>query len=439
MKLLLKNKFFILLIALTIVSCESFLKDDINVDPNKPINVPVNGLLPAVEINIADVTGGAFSRFNCMITQQVEGVARQWTSFNNYSGLTPNRFDAAWQNFYENILLEIENIIKQSDEKGYNHYKAIAQTLKAYSLMMMTDVWGDIPYTEALSGDGNRNPKFDDQETVIYPEIYKLLNDAEANFALDNGGLAPSVDLIYGGEISKWLKAINAIRARALLHQGNYTDALSNIQNSFESRDDNLRFTYTASDQGPWYRFNDGRTGDIEFHPFMSSLMDDLNDTARKEIFSKVFRTSHPYLVADFGQDLISYREAKFIEAECINRLNGSNTDMNNAYLAGIRASFEEVGLEESDYDSYVANSVVNPGAGSLTLNHILTQKYIGLFVQPEVFNDYRRTGFPNISPTSGSVVPVRWNYSGDEMLFNSNAPSPTEATLFTPKVDWNN
>ena len=85
-----------------------------------------------------------------------------------------------------------------------------------------------------------------------------------------------------------------------------------------------------------------------------------------------------------------------------------------------------------------ISQAAVNPGGASLDLeDHILTQKYIGLFIQPEVFNDLRRNDFPNLVPTSGSQIPVRWNYPGDEVLFNPNVPTGT--TLFTPRNYWDN
>ena len=93
-----KNKLYSYLIVLgllSFVACESFLADDINLDPNKPGAVPVNAVLPNIQIRIADVYGGDTSRFNSLISQHVEGVARQWSSFNNYTGLTPNRFNTA--------------------------------------------------------------------------------------------------------------------------------------------------------------------------------------------------------------------------------------------------------------------------------------------------------------------------------------------------------
>lgn len=435
----LKIKLLVLL-SLLAVSCSSYIDEEFNVDPNKPATVPVNAMLPQIGIGVTDLTGGNFSRFNSILTQQVEGIERQFASFNQYSGLTPEQFNPMWQKIYEKIFIETDILIANSQENGYNHYRAVGEILKAYALMMATDVWGDIPYTEAGLGLEFSNPVYDDQSTVIYPAIFALLDSALSNFNMPNGGLAlGSDDVFYGGELDKWKKATRAIRSRAYLHQGEYSKALRDAQNSFESPEDNLRYTYSEGSPGPWERFLDIRGGDVQFHPFMEDLMISLNDTSRLNIFSQKFEVGHPYFIKAFGQDLISFRELKFIEAECLSRTGGNSNDISQAYLEGISASFEEVGLTPMDYEDYISNSEVYPGIGNIQINeHILIQKYIGLFVQPEVYNDYRRTGFPVLTPVSGSQVPVRWNYPSNELLFNTNVPGPMDANLYTPKVDWN-
>jgi len=435
-------KYLFLFIGLfTTIGCESFLADDINVDPNKPISVPVNAILPSIQIRLADNYGGDFSRFNTMIAQHVEGVARQWSSFNNYSGLTPNRFDNAWETFYEDVMIEAQVMITQAEEGGYNHYVGIGKVMQAFALMNATDVWGDIPYTESILGIENTNPAFDSQTSVIYPAIFNLLTSAIVDLAASDGGRAVgSDDVIYGGDADKWILAAYAIAARGHLHQGNYAQALLNAQKSFVSASDNLSFTYTATKQGPWWRFNAGRTGDLEFHPTLRGMMTDLNDTDRLAKWDQTFITSHPYLKDTYRQDLVSYREMQFVIAECLKQTSGSATAIETAYLNGIKASFIEAGLTEANFDTYAAQSAVNPGAGNIELNdHILTQKYIGLFVQPEVFNDLRRNDFPVLTPTSGTQIPKRWNYSADELLFNSNAPAAGATTIYSPAVGWDN
>ncbi|MEP1097260.1 MAG: SusD/RagB family nutrient-binding outer membrane lipoprotein [Cyclobacteriaceae bacterium] len=429
-------------LVLTAFSCEDFIGGDLNADPNKPLTVPIAGVLPQVQISLADTYGGSFSRWNCMFTQQVAGVARQWTSFNQYS-ITPNRFDDSWADMYENVLVELLPVKAEATENGYNHYLGIANVLEAYAIMAMTDVWGDIPYTEAGLGSDNFNPVYDDQATVIYPAVFRLLNEALTLFTQTSGEIVPGADdLYYGGDVDQWTKAANAILARYHLHLGDNAAALAAAKLSFEDRSDNMAYQYGADPHsGQWYRFNNGREGDIEFAPFMKGLMESLNDDDRLTMMDQVFTingdTPHPYMIARFRQDLISYREIQFIIAET----STNPAEAHAAYLNGIEASFEELGFAAGgdEYSDYIGQANVNPGVGAITLNHIITQKYIGMFVQPEVWSDWRRTGIPALTPISGSEgVPTSWDYAFASYLFNSNAPDQNDGGLFRT-VDWNN
>ena len=424
--------------AFTFSACESFIADNINLDPNNPSTVSLNAILPSIQIRHMDVYGGQTSRVNSMFAQQTEGVARQWSSFNDYSGMQPVRFNTVWQIYYEDILVEVNSFIDNANESGYNHYAGIGQIQKAAAILDMTDWWGNIPYSTAGLGIEEINPTFDDQQS-IYSAAFGLLDSAITLLNGSNGGFAPgSDDVIYGGNISNWIKAAKAIKARAHLHLGQYGEALSNAKASFESAADNMSYTFGTTQQAGWWRFNDGRTGDIEFHPTLRAMMTNLNDTDRLGVWDQTFITSHPYMKADYRQDYISYREIQFIIAECLKRTNGSIAEMETAYLNGINASFIDAGLSDAEFNTYASQTAVNPGGASLDLeDHILTQKYIGLFIQPEVFNDLRRNDFPNLVPTSGSQIPVRWNYPGDEVLFNPNVPTGT--TLFTPRNYWDN
>jgi hypothetical protein len=82
---------------------------------------------------------------------------------------------------------------------------------------------------------------------------------------------------------------------------------------------------------------------------------------------------------------------------------------------------------------AYLAQASVDPGAGSLTLNLIMTQKHLALFMEPELFNDWRRTGFPALTPNAGSQIPRRFPYPQQELNLNSNTP---QATIYS-KVAW--
>lgn len=431
-KYLLFTPFYFLLI-----SCEGFLNNEINEDPNNPTEVPVTVVLPNAQVNIADITGGEFSRFASTITQQTQGVARSWFTFYRYSSLTPASFNTVWNNVYENVLIETKTISDIAKREGFSHFQAVSDILTAYTLMMSTDVWDDMPYTEALNGFSNTSPDFDSQQE-LYQEISNLLNNAITLLQNSDGGLPlGSVDLIYNGDVSLWTKAAYALIARMHLHQKNYEKSLNVIQNSFTSSDDDLNLKYfDETNSAPWHRFNRDRTGDIEFNPTMRTLMESLNDTIRLDLLDRPFIANHPYFIATYDQELISYRELKFIEAECLLRTNASSQQIRNAYLEAINASFQHFGV--GNYNDYISQSIIDPGLGNITLEQIMTQKYIGLFTHPEVYTDWRRTDIPKLLPVTGNRIPVRYPYGNDELLFNTNAPKADEIDIFSDRVGWN-
>lgn len=415
--------------VLVMSSCESYLGGGINENPNSPTDAPVSVVLPVALVNAADLTGGFFSRSTSVLTQQTEGVARQWSSINNYSSFNPAYTNTGWNNMYENTLIEFVTVKNKAAELGYSHYEGVADIMIAYCLMMATDVWDDIPYSEALQGTDVLQPGLDTQ-SEIYTEVFALLNSGSTLLGGSDGGLAlGSDDVMYGGDTDKWIKAASALEARGRLHLGQYGAALTAAQNSFASASDNLAYQYPGGDAGAgqWYRFNRDRTGDIEFHPTMEGIMEGLGDTWREPVFDNTFITTHPYLTDDFNQELITYREIKFIEAECIQRTTGNPT---SAFLAGIEAHFDHLGV--AGYATYVAANY----AGTPSLNQIMTEKYIAMFLQPEAYNDWRRTNVPALTPTSGSAVPVRFPYGEDEITFNSNV---SDVNIFTSKVGWDN
>ena len=431
------NVLIIAIITVSFVSCEDFFTDD-NSDPNKPSDVPISAALPAIQLTIVDSYGGLWSNFGNMFIQQVEGVERQWESFNRYD-IQPVRYNQSWNQLYENVFVELRVVNQKATDGGFNHYSGVAKTLEAFALMMSTDVWGDIPYTEAGLGDANNNPAYDDQATIIMPAIRALLTDALTLFDAAPGALTPGGDdVIFGGDIDAWKLAAHGLLARYYLRLGDNANALAEAKQSLASRADNMGYKYPgAGNDAPWFGFNDVRQGDIEFNPVMGGIMTALNDTDRLAVMNPTFDGDHPYLTADQQVDLLSYREIQFIIAET----SGDAAEQHAAYLNGIRASFTELGLGDAEYNAYVGQAAIDPGAGNLTMNDIMTQKYIGLFVQPEAFIDWRRTDIPALTAVpeaTSNVIARRWFYPENEYLFNENAPARDSDLLFQ-RVDYDN
>ncbi len=440
MKLNYKVLSLVALLGFASFSCEDYLGGDINEDPNKPSFVPLQGTLANVQIVVADVYGGYFSRLSAVFTQQTQGVARQWVAIDQYD-ITFDEFDTPWSEIYENALVELQFMKADAEEQGFNHYLGVLLVTEAFTLLTATDAWGDIPYSEAFQGLDILSPTYDAQAS-IYTVVYGNLDRALTLFAGSAGALTPgNEDVYYGGDISLWTKAAYGIRARAKLHEGDYAGALADAGLSLESPAENMQYQYSSANAAPWFRFNRDRTGDLQFHPTMRGIMTGLNDTLRLNQFDTNYEqhAAQPYLVDAYAVELLSFRELKFMEAECLVRTGGAAADIEAAYLAGISASFEEAGLTAADAAAYSGQADVNPGAADIDLEDVMIQKYIGLFVQPESWTDWRRTDIPSLTPTAGSQIPRRWTYPLSEFNANENAPNETDITMFAPRVGWDN
>lgn len=440
---MLKIKMLHLLVLVVFVgmfsSCKKYF-DDTNKNPNDPSVVTPDVLLPVIETRLAYVYWGDGSRFASIYTQHVDGVTRQFSVIQNY-GIQGSDVDQMWASLYSGVMTDINKLKEISADGGYNHYEGVALALEAYTMMFITDMWGNVPYAEAFDGTNNLAPVFDNQETV-YNAILDRLTMAETKLNAAAEGRVPAADdLFYGGDAAAWVKFVNSLRARAYLHlakrnSANYANVLTALSNGISAASDDARlpFEATASGAAPWFQFIEQR-GDIAEGANYVALLNSLNDPRVAYFGYDLTDVAHPYFTADQAVPMLSYIEALFAKAEALFQTEGASANTHTAYLDAIAASFDDLGLS-SDYATYVAQPAVDPGQANLTLTEIMTQKYIALYGDPEVFSDWRRTGIPSLTPNSGSAIPRRLPYSENEVTFNSSASSYLTTTIFD-RIWW--
>jgi len=210
-------KAWALILTVVIASgCNDFF--DINVDPNNPSKVALGQLLTQAEVTVTNSMGignpGLSTPASILVHQTVQrgSVDSYFVSGEDF------QIQTSWQNLYSGALEDLEVIIDQGTEEEKLHYVGIAQILKAYTYSMMVDVWGDIPFTEALRGSEVLYPSYED-DASIYPQLFTLIDNGIAN--LDDATDAPGADdVLYGGDLDSWrqfaktlkLKLYNQIR-----------------------------------------------------------------------------------------------------------------------------------------------------------------------------------------------------------------------------------
>jgi hypothetical protein len=300
-------------------------------------------------------------------------------------------------------------------------------------------VWGDIPYSEAVAN--TTTPKLDPQQDVYAAVQAKL--DTAVTMLTSKAGTGPDgADLFYSGDATKWLHLAHTIKARYFLHvaerQGNaaYQSALSEAQLGLQKGED-FR-TYQSSDpneQNSWYQFTViQRSGYLSPGAFLVNLLKARSDPRLATYFDP--NAAGQYVgaapgqqgsatIASFDADRVSpgFRQPVVTYAE------------NQLIIAEAAFKLGQTALAASAYNAERADAGV-PTAGSVTLDDIMTEKYIALFQNAEVWNDWKRTCIPALTPASGTVggIPARLLYAQSERNTNPNVPLPGAQ----PARNWN-
>ncbi|MCK5137687.1 MAG: SusD/RagB family nutrient-binding outer membrane lipoprotein [Bacteroidales bacterium] len=442
---ILRAGLIVVLIAF-ISSCETWIDPELNVDPDAPGDVSMGLLIPAIQQTMGfNLMGNNSVRTTNIWMQLYDGVERQSHTEARYQ-LTAADVNTYWGNLYTELLINSKILIEKAAEESSPHNAGIGQVMTAYALGVASDLFGDIPYSDALKGTENvLKAEFDTQEQ-IYNTIFSLLNQAiiDLNAAEDLVGIEG--DVIYEGDPGAWLKAARAIKARAELQLSNrngataYNNALA-LVDAFASNGDDMEVPFESANANPVYQFMDQRT-DIRI---CQTFLDELEATSDPRIPFYVAKDGDgaysgsvpggenanasypgPYMAAaDAPTVMMSYAELKFIEAEAALQ-TGDPDRAATAYKAAVAASVSRVtGAANQEWLDANINTETD---ATINLEKIMMQKRHALAGQVQPFSDWRRTGIPALSLSIGATkteVPRRFPYPQDETIYNpDNVPS---------------
>jgi hypothetical protein len=447
---ILKTAGVTLVFSLFLTSCDWWIDTDLNVDPDSPADVPMNLMLPAIEQSLGyNMAGNEIVRTTNIWMQQFDGIDRQSYTEARYQ-LLPGDVNNLWNAFYPTILMNGKLLVKKAEESASPHNAGVARTIIATTLGIATDLFGDMPFSEAFRGNENiLTPGFDTQEE-IYDTLFTILDDAIANLSSTANAISVGGDVIYGGTVAKWKKAAYSIKARHLLQlslvNGNaaYTAAIAAAANGFSSSADDLEVPWEESNHNPIFQFMEQRT-DVRMGATLIDMMKANNDP-RLPFYaledgdgeytgsiagSQNDAASKPgdYVAGATAPSVImSYAELKFIVAEAQFRL-GQTALAQAAYEAAVRASVLKVTGNAKD-TIWINNNIKGV---PVTLELIMKQKYIATLGTNQAFADYRRTGYPTVALPLGAIIPampVRFPYAQEEITYNGdNVPSVTLST----------
>jgi starch-binding outer membrane protein, SusD/RagB family len=451
-----------LCITLAAAGCSDFLNSDkATKDPNLPTAATRDQLFIGTQANIFSQQEGPLAMVVCRWMQQCSGVNGRFVQTeDNYLGVAPNNtwLDPAFREPYSaGGLIALRAVQASASDDGDKVYEGIAQVLEALLIGTTADVWGSIPYSEAVT---TTTPVFDDQ-MAVYAAIQSLLDQAITNIGGAGSGPALVDDLFYGttaagapntdaNRKAQWTQAARTLKARYHMHTAErlgaaaYTAARAAALQGISSDANTLRTTHTSatSERNMWRQFQvtSGFGLDLVAGKRLVDLMVADNDPRLPEYFGRNRQDG-------FGGNDVTTGNTP---GEVISPIGGSGRDVDNFRQPIVTWEENQLILAEANYQlagggaagivaAQAFLDVVRAAHGKAskpaTLQAIMEEKYISLFQNIEVWSDWRRTCFPQLAPAFGRPgVPGRLPYGQTESQTNPNAPPVESQNLFTTR-----
>ncbi|RDY60682.1 SusD/RagB family nutrient-binding outer membrane lipoprotein [Flagellimonas nanhaiensis] len=161
-----------------------------------------------------NTTGDGFFEIGMELSRVVNMSGRNYVSA--YQG---SDMDDEWINAYRGILADLRKMNPLAEEAGLTHHIGIGQFIEAFLMVSMVDFFGDVPYTEAITAEGeaNFNPAVDSGAS-IYDASLALLDQAIANFN-STAAAEPTIDYYYAGDYEMWVKAANTLKMKIYMQR----------------------------------------------------------------------------------------------------------------------------------------------------------------------------------------------------------------------------
>lgn len=457
------KKILVLLLLITaFTSCKKYL--DVNVTPNNApaATVPPSAVLPTTTIGLAFANGNELNRVTSLLVQHIAGVANQAIGSDVYN---LGGFDNQWNNEIYGITLNDLQIMVDQYSAISPAYSGIAKLEMAYVFSLATDLWGDVPYSQAAQGLKFPTPRFDKQEDIYQGNaslgitgLFDLVKSGIADLGKTSLLKPGKDDIVYGGDLTKWIRMGNTLLLKFAIQISNRNPALAtstiaaviagNNYINANNLDFEVPFGSAVGNSNPIFSFNNvNRTTDQMLSSRLLALSRSLNDTIRLSKFFTKTRTTaaNPFVFVAYNNGattappalpirskyasyltgaigagdsktfdtavtnvggaapirILTNFQVQFILAESALIL-GTTGDPNLYYQAGIKASMLKVGMTQAEIDNYFATNptvVTLSGTTDQKQQQIITQKYIAWIGNGiEAYNDYRRTRYPPLA-----------------------------------------
>jgi hypothetical protein len=437
-------------------ACDSGF-DEMNVNKTAAVAInPVFALNNAI-VNTTPPSGTVV--YEMGIVQQIVSPNSGVLTGANFNQDNRDNTQQIWQRYYRSVIRNTYDVIATTKDPSRTNLVNMAKILQSYAFLVLTDTYGDIPYTEAGKGytDQMVYPKYDKQQAV-YAGIIKDVSDAVA--ALDAAKTRETADVLFGGDVAKWkkfgnslllrvgmrLSKVDATQAQSLVakavaggvitsnadnviirHDANYLNSIGQLLNATEANN----FYLAAPFVDYLKKTNDPRLKSIAVR--YVGATSGTQQTAAKAVIDPAVQIGMPFgydnssisgpvkslglaSFYDFSQAdrtrmnkttarayLLTASQTNLLIAEAITKgwVSGNAKDY---FDAGVKAHMDQV--SEMDANSVVSSVAAdaylaaNPFSATTALEQINTQYWISCFLNgPEAFANFRRSGFPKLAP----------------------------------------
>lgn len=501
-KTIIKSLGLAVLCSLVMVACDSLDDDfeELNINPTQADNIDPNFKLTNIQLRIS---GERYENwrtnliYSSTMMQHIAALPGYWSG-DKY--LYNAGYSASmWDRYYPNISKNVEDLLLQtSEDPDDSNMYHITQITRVIMYHRLTDLYGDIPYSEAGKGflEGITQPKYDSQEFVYNDMLTRL---EEAALSLDGSKASfGSGDLLYQGDVEQWRKFAYSLMLRLGMRLVNVDPAGAEawVQKAIAGgmMESNADIALVPHDGSAWSNGN-SLVFEADGNPRLSSTfvswMVDRNDP-RLMVFGQTTDGADPVGMPN-GNDVdtiledpnwvecadddsispcetdvymspnsvyqdredpmffMTYSEVQFLLAEAALR-GWHGGDPAAHYENGVRAAMEHLSLygaaaiiESSAIDAYIAENPYDAANAMQQINeHIWAATFLNEY---EAFANWRRTGYPELTPVdypgnvTNGTIPRRMRYREAEAVANPSnyqeAVSRQGPDELTTRVWW--
>jgi len=444
--------FYLIVATIWLAGCQKDLERT-NINPNEPTTVQPDYLLSnGIKSNV-DTYWGSDATMETTLLYVQYWAKIQYPEPDTYKPATTN-IQNVWNNFYAQGITDFTKLAELGDTLHNPNYKAVGIIMRSWIFQVLTDLYGDIPYTQAGKIDQYLTPVYDSQK-VVYKGLLAELKGAVSIISPADNPIQG--DSLLANNMNGWKKFANGLRSRIALRLADrdpeaakavFTELAAEGNFLFTASDRDARLNYlTSPNQNPVGRNRETRN-DYRISKTVVDRLKALNDP-RLSIYAALPADTNAYvgvtngLSADSASRLgftktsdvgavftatqapafvFTYAEQLFILAEAAQRnlISGNAADL---YAQAIRASFKQYGITGAQVDTYLAQPAVAYNASNYKKS-IGEQKWLALFSEGlEAFAEWRRLDYPQLTPAYngilGGKMPLRLTYPSSEQALN--------------------